>query len=332
MPSARARATASAPTKPGRFRATPAEAGLDRVALGRQVIAVQVEAGLEAQGVAGAEPTGDDARVEQLHPDRRRDIGVDQQLDPVLAGVAGPADQRRASADPLRRDSHPRRQVETQRGSDDPAGVRPLDGEHRVAVGHIAHRDVEVAAPTAQPGKVGGVVGRVGDDEVAVAAEPVGEEVVEHAAVLGAEAGVLGAADRDLGDVVGEDPLQEGERARPLDLDLAHVGDVEHPGVTAHREVLFANPLVLDGHLPARKIDQLRPELEVAVVEGGASHRRSVFIPSGSRERRCRRRRHAVCECRCPRPRSAGDSRSDAGPAAASGPAARSPRSRWRSR
>ena len=103
------------------------------------------------------------------------------------------------------------------------------------------------------------MVGGVGDDQVAVAAEPVGEEVVEDAAVLVAEARVLGAADLDLGDVVGEHPLQERERARPLDLDLAHVRDVEHPGVGPHRRVLLADPLVGDRHLPAGEGNELRP-------------------------------------------------------------------------
>ena len=55
-------------------------------------------------------------------------------------------------------------------------------------------------------------------------------------------------------------------------------------------------------------------------------------IPGGSRGRRCRRRRPAVCGCPCRRPRSAGGSRSGAGPAAASGRGARSPRSPSRSR
>ena len=73
------------------------------------------------------------------------------------------------------------------------------------------------------------MIGGVGDEQVAVAAEPVGEEVVEDPAVLGAEARVLGAAQPDRGDVVGEDALQKGERPRALDLDLAHVRDVEHP-------------------------------------------------------------------------------------------------------
>ncbi len=73
------------------------------------------------------------------------------------------------------------------------------------------------------------------------------------------------------GHVVGEHALQEGERARPLDLDLAHVRDVEHAGVRAHRRVLLADPLVGDRHLPAGKGNELGAELGVALVEGRAS-------------------------------------------------------------
>ena len=91
-----------------------------------------------------------------------------------------------------------------------------------------------------------------------------------HAAVLLAEARVLGAADLDLGDVVGEHPLQEGERARPLDLDLAHVRDVEHPGMRAHRRVLLPDPLVGDRHLPAGERHQLRPKVLMLLVERSA--------------------------------------------------------------
>ncbi len=197
-----------------RLDAAPAEARFDRVALRGQVLAVQVEADLEPQRVAGAEAAGDDAGVEQLRPDRRRDLGVDQQLDPVLAGVAGAAGERRPAADADDGDPHPRRQLDAERRGDDRARVRALDGEHRVAVGDVADGDVVAAAPAPEPGEVRVVVGRVGDEQVAVAAEPVGEEVVEDAAALVAQARVLGAAELDRGDVVGERQLQEA-RARP---------------------------------------------------------------------------------------------------------------------
>ena len=239
--------------------------GFDRVALRGQVVAVQVEADLEPQGVAGAEPAGDDAGVEQLRPDRRRDLGVDQQLDPVLAGVAGAAGERRPAADPDRRDPHPRRQLDAERRGDDRAGVRALHGEHRVAVGDVADGDVVAAAPAPEPGEVGVVVGRVGDEQVAVAAEPVGEEVVDDAAAprcTGTSTGRRRARSRRRR--WRATSCRKRERARPLDLDLAHVGDVEHPRVGAHRGVLLEDPLVGDRHLPAGERHDLRPQLTCA--------------------------------------------------------------------
>jgi len=250
VPSARARAIASEPMNPVsslQHQPRPASIGLRS---------------------GGAKPAGDDAGVEQLGPDRRRHLGVEQQLDPVLAGVAGAAGERRPAADLDVRDVEARRQLDPERAADDAAGMRALDGEHRVAIGDVADERVELATLAAEPGEVGLVVGGVGDNEVTVAAEPVGEEVVDHATVLVAEDRVLGAADLDLGDVVREHPLQEGERPETLDLDLPHVGDVEHPGVRPHRRVLLADPLVGHRHRVAGEGDDLRPELDVLLVEG----------------------------------------------------------------
>ncbi len=91
------------------------------------------------------------------------------------------------------------------------------------------------------------MVGRVRHRQVAVGLQPVGEEVVEHAPVLAAQHRVLGAPDRELRDVVGEQPLQQRLRAGARGFDLAHVRDVEHADVLAHRHVLLADALVLDG-------------------------------------------------------------------------------------
>ena len=206
-----------------------------------------MEADLEPQRVAGAEPAGYDAGVEQLGPDRRRHLGIDQQLDPVLAGVAGAADQRRAAADPLRRDPHPRRQLDPEGASDDAAGMRPLHSQHRVAIGNVTDADVEAAAPAPQPGQIGLVVGRVGDDQIAVATEPISEEVIEHPPLLVAKARVLSPTKPDRGNVIGEHPLQKSERPRPLNLNLAHMRNVEHPRMRPHSRVLLADPLVLTG-------------------------------------------------------------------------------------
>ena len=187
-------------------------------------------------------PAGVAPGVQQRVPERAGRLRRAHDLDPVLARVARPADERLAAGGQgERRGVHPRRQLalEQRRGHDRP-GVRALDREHRPVGERVADLGVEAVGVLAEPGEVPLVVGGVGDGQVALVAEPVGEEVVEDAAVLAAEHRVLGAADLELGDVVGEQPLEQVERAGPLGLDLAHVGDVEDAAGLADGEVLLA--------------------------------------------------------------------------------------------
>src|SRR2546421_10518524 len=112
------------------------------------------------------------------------------------------------------------------------------------------------------------VVGGVGDRQELAVGEPVGEQVVEDAAVFAAQDRVLGAALGDPAHVGREHPLEELERLRTAGLDLTHVRDVEDPDVAPHREVLLSDAGVLDRHLPPRERDQLGPGGDVTLMEG----------------------------------------------------------------
>ena len=59
-------------------------------------------------------------------------------------------------------------------------------------------------------------------------------------------------------------------RLRAARLDLAHVADVEDPDVAADGQVLLADALVLDRHLPAGERHQPRPGRDVTLVQRGA--------------------------------------------------------------
>ena len=74
----------------------------------------------------------------------------------------------------------------------------------------------------------------------------------------------------ELGDVVARHALQEGERAGTLQLELAHVRDVEEPGRLPHREVLGDHAAVLDRHLPAGEGHHLRAQGAVSGMERGS--------------------------------------------------------------
>src|SRR5205085_4328082 len=73
-------------------RADPAEAGRDRVGLGRDVVAVERIADLEAEGVARAEAARLRAALQHGVPEPHRVVGLHEQLDSPLTGVAGPID------------------------------------------------------------------------------------------------------------------------------------------------------------------------------------------------------------------------------------------------
>ena len=118
------------------------------------------------------------------------------------------------------------------------------------------------------------MVRRVGDRQEAVGAQAVGEEVVQHAAVLAAQHAVLRAADGQLRHVVGEDALEVVEGLRAAGLDLAHVRDVEDAARAAHGHVLGPHALVLDGHLPAREGHEAGARLGMASVQRSALQRR----------------------------------------------------------
>ena len=175
-----------------------------------------MEADLEAERVAGAEADGGGAVLGQRVPDGGRVLGGEQQLDAVLAGVAGAGDRgcSGAPATVVRRGPEPLRQLAVGELLDERARVRALDGEHRVVVELVLDGDVEVRGVLLEPREVLLVVARVRDGEEVLGAEAVAEQVVEDAAVVLGEHAVLRAVLGDLAHVVGEDALEERLRIR----------------------------------------------------------------------------------------------------------------------
>ena len=152
------------------------------------------------------------------------------------------------------------------------------------------------------------MVGGVGDRQVAVGVQAVGEQVVEHAAVLAAQHAVLRAAavelDGDLRDVVGQQPLQQLERLRAGDFDLAHVRDVEHAARLAHGAVLGADARRTARASPSRRSrpSSRRPPRGASysgvrrrVVATARRLAASAAAGANSSCRRARRRERASC-------------------------------------
>ena len=148
-----------------------------------------------------------------------------------------------------------------------------LNRDEAVLVGGVAHL-AAARLTLLQPGVDRGAIRGV-DDEVELAVpEPVGDEVVDDSARLVREQRVLRVAVRELVDVVREHRLEEGLRRGPVDVDLAHVRDVEGAGVRPNGLVLGDDTLVLDRHLVAGERHHARAELDMARVQGRTQERR----------------------------------------------------------
>ena len=117
---------------------------------------------------------------------------------------------------------------------------------------------------------------RVDDDPEEIVAEEIHDQVVEHRAVGFQQAGIERfAAALQLVDVVREHVPQERASAGTLDIDDAHVRDVEHPGIAAHGAMLIDLGAVIHGHVPSAEIHHARSRGAVQGVK------RCLFVHAG---------------------------------------------------
>ena len=140
---------------------------------------------------------------------------------------------------------------------DDPGGVRSLDGDLSPVVGPLHYGDA-VARVRAHPLEILLTPAGVHADEETFGGKAVDDDVVDHAAPLVAERAVLGLSVAALREVVRDQPLCGPQRGTTVDADLAHVRDVKHAGVFAHRRMLLQHPGVLHRHLEAGELDHAR--------------------------------------------------------------------------
>ena len=225
---------------------------------------MQREGRLEPKRVPCTEPARDDSAREHCIPQLAGVLGHGHQLAALLAGVAGAVDHALDTVDlPFGKGELGRRRQA--QALDCP---RALHGQQRILVGDVADVGAwNLAFP--QPSKICLAIGRIDDEEIAEVVEPIDDQVVDDPAAVVRQERVLRLPGLQLDEVVRQRRLQQLGRARPLDLELAHVRDVEDPGVTAHGLVLPDHPCVLNRHLPARKRNEPSAERDVAIVKRG---------------------------------------------------------------
>src|SRR5947209_9836590 len=98
----------------------------------------------------------------------------------------------------------------------------------------------------------------------------INEQVIDGIAIGHAELRVEGLANCEAGDIVGDEILQKRQCARSLNLEFAHVADVEEAGAGAYCFVFLQNTTVLYGHLPAAKLYKPCTQCTMLLVKGCA--------------------------------------------------------------
>ena len=135
------------------------------------------------------------ARFEQRVPDRQRVGPVEEQLEAVLAGVAGARDERRLAARVALGDGVvlERGQVDVRQRPEQLRRTRALDGDERRPQRSIVERRVVAGQPLAQLVDDDLAVRRVGHDHEAVRGDAVDDQVVDDPAVGRADHAVVRA-------------------------------------------------------------------------------------------------------------------------------------------
>ena len=236
----------------------PALAGLEGIRGPVELVAVERHAGLEAERVARPQAHRDHAagpaRVEERVPQLAGAAVLDEDLEAVLAGVARPRHERRDAGDVALRDG-----VVARAARSTSVSGRTISSER----GPWTAMSAVASAPVVQDGPAAGdplrqrvahdlAVAGIGDDEVALLAQPIDDQVVEDAAVRRDDHRVVGTPDGEGRRVRDERVGQGVARLRAFDEQLAHVRQVEQAGPLADGAVLFEDAAVLDRHEPAR--------------------------------------------------------------------------------
>ena len=251
----------------------PTHACFERAGVVVHIVAVEVHAGFHAQGVARAEAAGLYAGLLQGFEECDGFGAGQDDFDAVFAGVAGAGDK------PVITQIHALewfQVVDDIRpfgfdGQEFFNGFRALHGKHTEVVTRV-EGDAEFLSDFVELGGVFFAGRAVGYDAVLgfgfVGA--VNDQVVNHAAVVVEQRGIKGFADEgEFGNVVGNQFAEKGFGVRSGDIGNEHMGYVEHACVGAHGFVFGDLRTIMDGQLPAGKIDQLRACILMGLVKRG---------------------------------------------------------------
>ena len=160
----------------------------------------------------------------------------------------------------------------------DVPGLRPLDGNQRVAVARIHDgRIARFRRMLGDPGVIARDVAGVDDEQKVAGGKAIHQQIVDERALGRRQRRVMRLPHLQPARIVAGDVLHGGQRVLAGDLDLPHVRDVEQPRRRPHGVVLDGDARVLDGHVPAAKGHHPGAKGHMRGVQ------RSFFQGSGSR-------------------------------------------------
>src|SRR5688572_3675033 len=250
------------------------------------VLAVEVHAGLQPQGVARAQAAGAHAGGHERTPGFGGAFGGEHRLEPVLAGVPGARDHDMARDRAVEgRERLARRAQLPKRVPEARARLRALHRDHRAVA---PRRDGDLGTLLRREGfDPGDVVVRgasVHDETEEILAKKVDDEVVDNAARVVQHARIERLPRRlQLVHVVREGVAQERARAIAFHVHDLHVGYVEHARVATHRVVLLDLRPVMDRHVPAAEVHHARARGAMNGIEGGRLQHEFSGAPNAKR-------------------------------------------------
>src|SRR5260370_15509335 len=190
---------------------------------------------------------------------------IEKYFELVFTGIAGARhDTILDSSDGARDDAKARYGIERKFGyrRENRPSFRPLYRHQRSLGTHIVQLGATAVEPD-EPFAIHVDIRGVDAQHVPLGSEAVDNEVIDRAAVGRAHPRVLGLAVGETRGRICERMLEQRERPRPAQVELAHVAQIENAGGGADRQVLFDYAAIVERHIEAAKLRHSRAELAI---------------------------------------------------------------------
>jgi len=250
------------------------KAGLQRRALSREIGSVQRIPHFQTKGITCPQAARFDSGGQQSIPETTPFGNGHKDLEPILAGITRPSDERRrATLFGKRGDSvalgNLKRGV---KGPQDPLRVGSLERDGRVVVAQINESDRTIRGKSSpHPSEIDVTACCVDHEKILQLSRTVEDQVIDHTSALREHEGVLAIAMLKFADPVGQKALQPWERSGTGNKNLAHVGYVEHSRGGAHSAVFVQDAGVLNRHEPTTETDHAGVGIEMGLLKRGVS-------------------------------------------------------------